>query len=242
MMGLPPAVSLPWISRLMVGCVPTLLCPTRIPKRAARSGIVSTSLSMILTFIVPALLMPVAMMPLPAMSLIMLFEMVKLELVTSVFAPVFPPKSDCTPMPLDPDGFAPWSMLSMTLLWTSPLNVPLPPKNTEMPKPSALVIGSAGVPLSRMRTLAEAVRPTAVTAIMLLPTLSMSLPLMTNGFGVVPRAEAGLTALVSVTNRMPLPPMKMSIAGAVSKNLKSEMVLLLIAPVVIPPVVPCANT
>ena len=123
------------------------------------------------------------MMPLPAMSLIVLFEMVKLELVTSVFAPVFPPKSDCTPMPLDPDGFAPWSMLSMTLLWTSPLKVPLPPKNTETPKPSALVIGSASVPLSRMRTLAEAVRPTAVTAIMLLPTLSMSLPLMTNGFG-----------------------------------------------------------
>ena len=58
----------------------------------------------------------------------------------------------------------------------------------------------------------------------------------------MPRVEAVLTALVSVTNRMPLPPMKMSIAGAVSKKRKSEMVLLLIVPVVMPPVVPCANT
>ena len=238
MIGLPPAVSLPCISRLIVGCVPTLLCRTRIPNRAARSGIVVTSLSMIRMFIVPALLMPVAMMPLPAVLVIVLFEIGEVRIRDVGVRAGVP-----TEVGLHADAARSGRVRSLVDILddvvvdkTIERAVAAEEQRDAQPLGVGHRIGDRTV--VQDADVGRGSSPTAVTAIMLLPTLSMSFPLMTNGLALVPRVDAALLALVSVTSRMPLPPIQMSMAGAVSRKRNPEMVLFWIAPVVMPPVGP----
>src|SRR6266478_356076 len=163
----------------------------------------------------------------------------------AVFARPAGPSSACTAMPADP-AFTVGPLLLTALLFTNALNVPLPPKKTEMPSPSALDIGLATVPLLWMLKLLRPFTPLNEAAIALLPTLSTSLPLISIGVAAAPRVPTvALLALpLPPATRMPLPPMKM--AGLpVGPNSKPEIVLLLIVPVVRFAVVdaePCEKT
>src|SRR6266446_3602968 len=152
------------------------------------------------------------------------------------------PSSACTAIPADP-AFTVGPLLLTALLLTNPLNVPLPPKNTEMPSPSAFDIGLATVPLLWMLKLLRPFTPLNDTAIALLPTLSTSLPLISTGVAAAPRVPVvALLALpLPPATLIPLPPMKIGLL----KNSKPEIVLLLIVPVVRLAVVladPCAKT
>src|SRR5215216_3343737 len=97
---LPPAVSLPVMSRQIVPDV-ALFCATRMPYLAGSAGTSVTLLLVILRFIVPALLILMGMMPFPSGCLTVLLDTVYL---TCGAAEVEPdgPVSIWTPMPALP--------------------------------------------------------------------------------------------------------------------------------------------
>src|SRR5882724_3845688 len=97
------------------------------------------------------------------------------------------PSSDWTAMPDDP-ALTVGPLLSTALLLTNALYVPLPPKKTEMPSPSAFDM-KPDVGLLWMLKLLRPFTPLKDTAIELLPTKSTSLPLISMGVAAAQRVE-----------------------------------------------------
>src|SRR4051794_39097009 len=200
-----------------------------------------TLLLWIFIFMKPLLFRVTPKIPLPSVLVTSLLVTLNFDWGLAVVEPLGP-VSFWKPMPLEP-AFTVSPMPLITLLFTRAPKVPVPPKKTETPRPSACDIGSAIVPLFSIWKLLRPCSPLNETAMKLLPTLSTSFPLITIGVAAAPSVATVLLATLPLppATLIPLPPMNFD--EAVSKKRKSEMLLFWIVAVVMCEVAaaePCA--